>query len=531
MSFFAKTIAVGVAVIRLVAADAVAQTPAAAPETPRVVVVVGFATDSSVDSRDAWLAAAFEETLAWRLRRIPELTIMPTLRAHQARRELADSPGDKPTWERVIRLLGGRVQISGALRGNPDALHAKLELIDLSQTKGKVPVKELGPGKFFDVLNEATTWVINELHVAQLDGATQALVFAPPAESPSAVEYYAKAILAARADNSRDALYYLEQSVNYDGVYRPAQLLLTQLEMRLKPSTRATAAVRLRRLAEHVKRLGDKVDEAEIVQAEGVLDMTTRSVEPARLRFTAALELARAQRDPYGELLALNRLSDLYLSASTLADAKQSEAEKSRIEREALEQAAEWQRKALDLLRRLGDVVGEAPSAAKLALLEEKLGQYERALATHQRTLAASQAMGSRRAQATAHLFIGQCLRQLQRPEEAITSLKSCIELADAEGKPLARIALAELYQDPAVNKPAEAEEQFTLACKELEDGDLNNLLKALRGLADLQMKQQQKAKAVATLTQALDVANALRTREAAAIRTQLEAWKSGRAP
>jgi histidinol-phosphate/aromatic aminotransferase/cobyric acid decarboxylase-like protein len=111
-------------------------------------------------------------------------------------------------------------------------------------------------------------------------------------------------------------------------------------------------------------------------------------------------------------------------------------------ERQNLRRAAEWQEVGLELLGRLGDSVAEAPAANKLALTYERLGDAQRALALHQRTLAAAQRCGSRRNQATAWLYIGQCQQREQRWQEAEEAVSRCLELSAESMKPLARAAL-----------------------------------------------------------------------------------------
>ena len=68
---------------------ACAQTSAPAADNG-VILVGGFEPQPGIDARDQWLATAAEETLSWRLRRVKGLIAMPPMRAHQARREIAD---------------------------------------------------------------------------------------------------------------------------------------------------------------------------------------------------------------------------------------------------------------------------------------------------------------------------------------------------------------------------------------------------------------------------------------------------------
>jgi hypothetical protein len=119
----------------------------------------------------------------------------------------------------------------------------------------------------------------------------------------------------------------------------------------------------------------------------------------------------------------------------------------------------------------------------------------------------------------------------MQRVPEAIDALNRCLDMSDESTRPLARVALAELLQDTAVNKPTEAIQQLELACKELENTDLAATLKAQRALAELHFKLNQRTQAINALSHALDLANALRSPDEAAIRSTLEAWKAGKTP
>ena len=243
------------------------------------------------------------------------------------------------------------------------------------------------------------------------------------------------------------------------------------------------------------------------------------------------LRLAREAGDPYGELLVMNRLSDLWLARAADIDPKLPEAQRNPLQRSHLEKSIQWQRETLALLRKRNDILGEAPSAVKLALLYEKTEQYDKALEAHQCTLNASRAAGSKRAEATALMFLGQCCRKNGRIAEAVESLNACLNLTGKEDRPMARVALAELLQDPAVNKLEDAAQQLEQACKELEDGDMTALLRGLRSLAEVRIKQAQPRKAIDALSQARDVANALRSSEEKEIIRQLEALKSGKTP
>lgn len=515
--------------ILLCAAAAGAQETSQPATTYRPIAIVGFESVAPTDERDTWLPLAVEEVITARLRRVPGTAAIPTIRCYQARRELqeADSPATAE-WPRVARLLGAKYRLHGRISGQPTAMKLEVSLDDL--VKGSSETVSLGPVGLFDALNELTTWTLARLGHNRLDGAMEKLVLAAPCSTPSALEYFAKAVRATREDNARDALYYGEQAVQYDPMFRGAQLHLVQLEMRLKPQSRATAGVRLKRLADFVRDIDDRVDQAEIEHAQGVLLMMAGSTNSARIRFESALEIARRQRDPYAQIGAMGSLADSWATAAAVAfdDEGRPEAERKTAAKAALAKAIEWQLQALELLKSLGDVVAEAPTSIRTAVLYDQLEDKPRALEMYRRTLAATEAAQSKRAQATAWMFIGQSLRGQDRAGEAIEATRKALDFADRVGLPRVHLALADLYLDKSVNKPDEAAKSLDLALKGArESKDLVDELRALRALADLRIDQGKKAEAIKFLGEALDIAHALgATRDKDAIQKKLNELK-----
>lgn len=523
-----------------VAQDAASQPAAAAPAaatTPAPtsapayspIAIVGFEAVQPMDERDTWLPIALEEVLTARLRRIPGSAAMPTIRCYQARRELQESGAPAADWPRVVSLLGAKYFLHGTVSGQPTALKLDLVLEDLA---GKSVEKlSLGPVGLFDALNESTTWLLAQLGFTRIDAALRRQLLAVPCSTPSALEYFSKATRAAREDNARDALYYAGQAVDYDPMYRAAQLLLIQLEIRLKPQARATASVRLKRLWDFLRDGDDRIDQAEIEAAQGTLLLMARAPDSAELRFQSALEIARSQRDPYGMIGAMSSLADAHATAAALAlagDSKPTDAQTDAA-KASLARAVEWQLKTLDLLRRLNDVIAEAPTAIRTAVLYDQLGDKARALELYRRTLAASEAAGSKRAQATAWMFIGQSLRGQDRAAEAIDATRKALDFADAESTTRVHLALADLYQEKSVNQPDLAVKELDLALKCARAAkDLVDELRALRALADLRVGQGDRKTAIKLLTDAIDVAHALGAqRDEAAIKKQIEELKT----
>lgn len=504
------------------AGDALTPQSAARPR----LVIAGLAAGPDVDPRDAWMATAIEETLTWRMRRVPGVIAIPTMRAHQARRELHDDA--PPDWSRVVRLLGAQKHVCGTVAGTPSAVTISLTLVDLTATATPPATTAIGPAPLFDALNEATRRLLAFLGIARLDQSLESVLLGPPCSTPSALEYFAKSILAMREDRARDAFYYADRMLEYDPQFRPGQLYFTQLELRLRPGDRAKTAVRLRRLSEAARAANDTLDAAEVEYAHGMLQLMAHSPESAQIRFESAFQAARASQDPYALLGAMNGLADMCVELATSRESPRSAEERKTHDHELLRKAADWQLGCLAVLRAIGDVVAEAPTAVKLAMLYEQLGELDKALAMHQRTLAASQSAGSRRGQSTAWLLIGQTQRRMGRAGEALDSLGRCLELADAAARPTVRLTLADVLQDAKIQQPLEAIRQLEEAWKELEPGDdFVSQLRCLRALAEARYAAGRKPAALEALEHAADIAHAMGVKDAEAIRKQIASWRS----
>jgi tetratricopeptide (TPR) repeat protein len=461
------------------------------------------------------------------LRRVPGLTVVPTVRVHQARQELAEADEDPPAeWSRVVALLGTQRWLKGTCAGQLNALTLDLELARVGQPEAASARVKLGPQRLFDLIDEATRWALSRLDVTRISKATEQLVFAPPAAIPSALEYYTRALAAARSGDLRDAAHYAQRAVDYDPGFCPALLLMAKIELRASSAGQARAAVYLRRVKELAVERGDAVSETEFELAQGLLLMMTRSFEPARQRFEIALATAFERGDAYGQIAALNSLCDLWLSYEPPARVELPAEALRRFDTQKLRRAAEWQRLVLQMLVQFGDVVGEAPAANKLALIYERLEEPELALELHKQSVAAAQRTGSLRNEAAGWLFLGQWYRQQQRWSEALEAASRCLALARGNAKPIVRIMLAEIYR--GMSLPQDALGQYEAAYEALADGDnLMDQFRCLRGIAELHMELGERGAAIRSLAEALDIARVLGLAEADGIRAQLEQWKS----
>ncbi|MBU0639027.1 MAG: tetratricopeptide repeat protein [Planctomycetes bacterium] len=510
---------------------AAAQTvsPQSAPADARPhVAIAGFVRDASSDPRDTWVPVAIEETLAWRLGRVPALITVPTVRTYEAWRELREDPAASPEWRRTVRLLGAEVLLSGTCSGPPDAIVLQLTLLPTADKAGARASTTIPTGRLFGVLDAATNWVLQQLGVQELSEDIQRLIYAPPARSPSAVEYYAKAILAIRQGQLLDTRHYASEATSYDKQYRPAILLLAQVEPQLVPQARTLAVTRLRLLAELARMHDDPVDRAAALLAQALILRPAETDTAALRRIEESLSSAYESREPYGQLAAMNGICDLYLTSTAPDDATWSEARRQRFRESNLRHAVEWQKVVLAMLENLGDTVAEIPAASKLALIYERLGEDNQALALHQRTLQAARLTETRHMQATTWMFIGQWYNRHERWQEALDALSRCLTLAEGESKAAVRVALANVYQSMGLLEDALG--QYDLAYEQIRDGEnLGDQFLCLRELSKLRMQLGQRDQAILALQEAIDIAHVLELRVEEDLRTQLDEWQHNR--
>ncbi len=491
-----------------------------------LIVVAGFTYPETGDPRDAWIATALEELLAWRLRRVPELITVPTVRIHQARRELSDEEETPPDWPRVASMLGATTLLTACAEGSAEAITLRLRL-GPPAAPDSGPQTKIGPASLPATLDEATRWVLEQLDAAPLPAEIGQRILVRPSASLSALEYYARAVSAARSERPRDALYYAQEAIGYDVRFRPALLLLAQLESRVSREGRLNAIRRLRVVNELARLAEDPLDRAETEMLLGLLTNLTASAEAAFTRFETALALACEQGDPYGRIAASGALGDLYMSLAPPRNAEWTPQQIDAFRKRNLRRAAEWHSLVLEELEKLGDAVARAPAASRLALIYEQLGEEQAALDLHQRTLAAAIRTGSRRSQATAWMFLGQWHRRQEQWPQAIEATKRCLELAAPASRPAARMALAEIYGAMSPPDPAGALREYEQAFEEYRAGaDLNARLLCLRQIARLRRELGQRERALAALREALDLARALEAPEEEQLRQQLAGWE-----
>lgn len=105
---------------------------------------------------------------------------------------------------------------------------------------------------------------------------------------------------------------------------------------------------------------------------------------------------------------------------------------------------------ARDLARSEGDQAGVAVFAGNLALLHKKRGHYVDALASWQEALAVHRELGNWSSACVTMNNLGNLLRVMGRPEEAVLMLADSLRLCDAYGfastRPFALVNLAQAH-------------------------------------------------------------------------------------
>jgi tetratricopeptide (TPR) repeat protein len=498
-----------------------------APDSRARLAVGGFRCAAGVDERDAWMSAAVEETLSWRLRRVGSLITIPIDRIIAAQMELGQERPEPPDVVPVAELLGAQHLLTGESAGTPDALALRLRLVDPAEASAAPLTGELSPMRLMDAIDAATTWIL-ERGVDPPDEPTRLRVFERPSRSPTALEYFVKSLAAFRGARPADAYRYAQEAVSYDDRYRPALFLLTRYELRAGPSAIPSVQRRLGVLAELARQSGDALDLAEVELLRGMLMHSQGEFGPALLRMQNALAIAYENRDLYGQLNATNGICDLYLTRELREEIGVPAEQRHRFNYQTLNQGAEWHEVVLDLLHTLNDRVTEGPVATKLALIHDKLGNADEARALYQRSLALAEQCGSIRNQVSSLMFLGQWHRRQGQLVEALAATSRSLALAPEPLRPPVRVALAELHE--AMGQPSDALGQYELAYEQLKRGeDLNSQFVCLRRMAELRMQLGQRGAAIASLREALDIAHVLKLPEKAELETRLQNWIAGK--
>jgi hypothetical protein len=481
-------------------------TPAALAAPPRLAIV-GFQPAADQDPRDVWLATAAEEFLARRLRRLPQLTLVPVARLHVARQELGTGRTAPPPWPVITRAAGCSHWLTATTAGTPRDLQLTLHLHDLSNPDAKPKTHTLPADRWATVLDTATDWVLGQFKL-EVPAEARTRLYRAPTQSTSAAEYYARAVRASRAGDNAAALRYAGEAVDYDRRLRPALALRAQLEMQVGPRGGASAARHLRMLNDLARIAEDPLDRASAELGRSLLLQSTGSSDAAKTRADTALTLARESQDAYGELAALGWLADLLVTWQAAKDPNVPPETLARRRLERLKTAARFQHEVVDKLLAVSDRVGALTATARLALLHDQLAEPDEGQNWHRRTAELARELNAPAHEAGALVYLSASYRRAGQLKQAREVLERALEVTPDTGRPQVRMLLASLLTE-LEDHPA-ALQQLEQAWRVLKSSDeMLAQLECLDLLAAAQSKLGQKAKARRTLQDAVDIAHA----------------------
>lgn len=427
-----------------------------APERPLRLLIVGL--DPGTQEAQDWVGAVLEETLARCLARTPGLAVIPRAWTSRAASQLA--PDDRPGWARVARHLGANALLGVCGRIEAAGIVVDLELQPLASPApagdldGDCRGRRLGPARIDRLIELCRTWVTAELGVATPgDRGLTADAAGWLPRSDSGVEAYGQALRSARAERLEEALYWAGEALDSDPQFRPALLLLAELELRGPPAARVVAAGRLRLAAELARRSGDSLDHSRAELLHALLLVRAGSAAAAVTRAEHALVLAWEADDPYAQVVATSGLCDIHLAQASgpgqgEASGAAADGPADPARREALQLAAHWQRLALERLAELSCAALECPAASRLAVINEQLGRWDEALQASHRMERAAQILGQRPMQGIAWLMIARQQQALGHPHEALEAFQRTLLLTEPRDRPMVRLALADLYAE-----------------------------------------------------------------------------------
>lgn len=516
-----RRLAAGLLLGLLLALPVVAQESAPATSAsvrPPSLAIVGFEFAPGGDDRDVWMPTAIQETVAGRFRRVPNVHLIPTLRLFQARDELTGPNAPPLPWSQVAVACGADLLVQAVCGGTPSAVEIELRVLNLRDPNARPQTQQLPPTRLFKACDLLTGTIFELLPGDALRGVNLDQLFAAPTSSVATMEYYGRAVDAARERNYSRAVQYCADALRRDGDFRPAILLQSRLD--LQGGAIPAAALHFRILGTRARAADDPVDQLQSDLGLSLISQVDGSWEAAETRTAAARSRAESLGDVYGQLGALNLQCDFEVARAARANDDTAEAQR------RLQQAVQTQQTLLALLAQIHDRVGLMVATTKLALLEEKLENWDAALAAHEQARVLAAELNSTRHQAAALMLIGQIHRRRENWDAALAATRACLDLAEPGAKPSVQLVLGSLLLDQ--NDAAGGLKALEQALRGFrEQKSLIDQLNCLEQIARAQRLQGRTPEAVKTLQEAIDLAHVSDRAREAALQTQLNNWQA----
>jgi len=396
------------------------------------------------------------------------------------------SDGAGPAQERIVqtaRFLGADCAVSGVV-GKTDGGY----VVDIRLS----PVRPEGSDRTRSVqapsvraLLDASTDAVFDLSGIRLDETRRTRMLGFPGGSDSAVEYHAKAVRALRADKPNDALYYVAESIQYDGTFRPTLKLLGQMNL-AAGNEREVLAI-FERLLRQAKLDEDPLDETFALIQIGMCKQRRGELSVAEKYYRAALTQAEQLGLPDQQALALGTLANL------------------RVDQKQLDESLTLLKRRLELLESEGDRLAMGPAYFTIGLVHAAKGQIPQVLDCLDRAAKLADEVGMPSDKAAALFQTGKILEEQGRLDEALTAYQASLKLTDELETGSAYRQIAEIYErqgklDEALEMLRKAE--ATLSKRKAYAPQAN----CLSRIARLQMKRNQPAEALKTMTEAVEI-------------------------
>lgn len=491
-------------------------------ERPRIAIV-GFVATPQTDERDIWIATAVESALERALQRAGPWVVVPTERLVLGRRELENSAKPPAGWQTVAELCGAERLLTGSATFHAGKFLIELQLLDLKRADAAMASHTVERASLFDGLDLAYA-TATELLRPLPESSVAPASFVVPARSPSALEYHARALLAFRAADYANAAYYARQAIEYDALFRPAGRLLAEIELRGAADARSTGRLRLTRIGELARAAGDTWDSIEIQLRQALVCRTAGAWDAALIRIESGLGAAFDAADPIWQATAFEHMADLHLAQTTVAGDEKA------LAAAAVQQfrrAAAWQRLALDASMELNDRLGRIPLFQRLAMVHDRMGDYETANRLLSECADLTRGLALTRSEATTLLLIAQVCQHEKRWADAEIAARRCLPLVSAAESAAARVAIAMSCRE--LGKRDAALREFEAAYDALRQGDnLGDQLLCLREIAVLRRELGDQPGAIKALREAIDLAHAMKLPIESILKAQLDEWTAG---
>lgn len=491
--------------------------PVRGADRPRVAII-GFESAPQTDERDQWVATAAECALERSLNRGGAVVVIPTDRLYQARLEVTESIDPPPPWRNIAVMCGAQRVVSSVVAVTPQSYGLTLSVASVDGENQAIE-KRVEARTFFEMLEGANTELaaIFKSHGGSTTNPTAA---SSPARTPSALEYHARALLAYRAGNISDAAYYARQAIEYDALFRPAGLLLADIELRGAPDARSTGRMRLNRIADLARAADDPIDQIDAGLRQALICRTTGALDAASIRIESSLGIAYDVADPIRQQIAFGYFADLHIANSQIPGA----AENDKLAEGELRRAAEWQTLAVNATRCLNDKIGRIPLLHRLAMLYDRLGDYDEAVRLLEECAAIGRDLKLPHSEATTLLLISQVQQHQKHWVDAERVARQALPLVSKDDSAAVHIAIAVSCRELA--RKDEALREFESALESLQrTDDLSDQLLCLREIAVLRNELGAKAGAVKALHDAIDLAHAMNSPIEAKLKAMLIEW------